>query len=897
MRHHGHARVDRGVAEKSPTRTWPKLALALLIVCAAGAPAFAVERRLPRTVTPERYAVSVKPDTDRRTFEGSVTIDVHVHQRTATITLNAADLALERATVAKRGPQGAEEPRQEAIGIVQDANLETATFTFAQPIAPGRHRLAIDYRGKIFDKAQGLFALTYDTERATEQMLVTQFEPADARRFLPCWDEPDLKAIFALSVIVPQDRTAISNMPVAATETLAGDLKRVSFEPTPKMSSYLLFLAIGDLDRREIDVDGTRIGAVTRRGDIEKAGFALESAAKLLRYYNEYFGIPFPLPKLDLIAAPGAGDFGFRAMENWGAILYFEDVLLLDPRLSAESDRQRVFTVIAHEIAHQWFGNLVTMRWWNDLWLNEGFANWMENKATDHFHPHWRIWLQTEATRQRAMRQDAMRTTHPIVQEVVSPDQIPFDNITYEKSRGGRAHAGGLYRSGRLPHRGAGLYAQIRLPQCRDRPAPDRAGIGRRQADQGNPAQLHAATGRAPRRQSIGNVPERPAGPVARSAAFRSGRRIAPSAALVHAGDRAGRGIAGAGHKFLLTDAAQITLPRCAPVKINAGQTGYFRSAYSPSAFKALSIRFAELDAADQLGLLYDAWALGEAGSAPVADYLELTRKPMPTTDPVVWRGLIQTFSDIDALYAGLPQRDTFRSYARAILAPVFAHVGWDAKPREADNVAVLREDLLTALGRLGDRAITTEARRRFDDFLRDSSTLPGAIWRATLEVVGQHADATTYDTLRGLARSTRNSLEKQRLYDALALAQDPALAARTLDLALSDEIRSPATSLSMIGKVALDNPDLAWRFVLDNFDRIKDKFVAEQRATFAPSLAALSSDPARLAELRGFIDREVPPDARPKAEIFYSELAFRLRTRDQRLPEIDRWLAGAGVR
>ena len=891
MRHHGHARVDRGVAE-----TWPKLALTLLIVCAAGAPALAVERRLPRTVTPERYAVSVKPDTDRRTFEGSVTIDVHVHQRTATITLNAADLALERATVAKRGPQGAEEARQAAIGIVQDANLETATFTFAQPIAPGRHRLAIDYRGKIFDKAQGLFALTYDTERATEQMLVTQFEPADARRFLPCWDEPDLKAVFALSVIVPQDRTAISNMPVAATETLAGDLKRVSFEPTPKMSSYLLFLAIGDLDRREIDVDGTRIGAVTRRGDIEKAGFALESAAKLLRYYNEYFGIPFPLPKLDLIAAPGAGDFGFRAMENWGAILYFEDVLLLDPRLSAESDRQRVFTVIAHEIAHQWFGNLVTMRWWNDLWLNEGFANWMENKATDHFHPHWRIWLQTEATRQRAMRQDAMRTTHPIVQEVVSPDQIPFDNITYEKSQAVIRMLEGYIGADAFR---TGVRAYMRKYAYRN-------------AETGQLlTELESAAGR-PIKAILRSFTRQPGVPLVaiQSETCRRDRLVLSLGQQRFALDDESRRPlrwstpvialavgSQAPAKVLLTDTAQITLPRCAPVKINAGQTGYFRSAYSPSAFKALSIRFAELDAADQLGLLYDAWALGEAGSAPVADYLELTRKPMPTTDPVVWRGLIQTFSDIDALYAGLPQRDTFRSYARAILAPVFAHVGWDAKPREADNVAVLREDLLTALGRLDDRAITTEARRRFDDFLRDSSTLPGAIWRATLEVVGQHADATTYDRLRGLARSTRNSLEKQRLYDALALAQDPALAARTLDLALSDEIRSPATSLSMIGKVALDNPDLAWRFVLDNFDRIKDKFVAEQRATFAPSLAALSSDPARLAELRGFIDREVPPDARPKAEIFYSELAFRLRTRDQRLPEIDRWLAGAGVR
>ena len=264
--------------------------------------------------------------------------------------------------------------------------------------------------------------------------MFTQFENSDARRFVPSWDEPGRKATFELTATVPADQMAVSNMPIRSTDVLPGGRKRVHFATTPKMSSYLLFFGSGDFERIHRNVDGVDVGVVVKRGDTAQAAFALDAASDILPYYNDYFGTPYPLPKLDLIAAPGSSQF-FGAMENWGAIFYFERDLLIDPRISTERDKQGVYLVIAHEMAHQWFGDLVTMAWWDDLWLNEGFASWMENKVTDHFHPEWKIWLQALRDKQSAMQEDARDGTHPIVTPIndVLQASSAFDSITYSK--------------------------------------------------------------------------------------------------------------------------------------------------------------------------------------------------------------------------------------------------------------------------------------------------------------------------------------------------------------------------------------------------------------------------------------------------------------------------------
>jgi aminopeptidase N len=378
---------------------------------------------LPTQISPTHYDLSLHPDAEHLTFSGIVTIDLRANGSTPQVVLNAKGLTFDRVSL-----DGAD-----AVTIRLDAALDRATLRFARPVAPGAHKLAIAYHGAINRGTFGFFAMDYDTTAGKRRTLATNFEPAGARMLLPCWDEPALKATFRVSIDAPADRMALSNMPVKKTTALASGLQHVQFTTTPKMSTYLLFVTVGDYERVHHTVDGVDVGVVVKRGDLPRAAYGLEQATKLLHYYNGWFGVRFPLPKLDLIAAPGQITGG--SMENWGSILYGQEQLLFDPKTSPEVDRQLVFEVVAHEMAHQWFGDLVTMAWWDDLWLNEGFARWMQTHAADALHPEWRTGLQAQGVFERGKTFDATPGSHPVLQPVRSAEQATqaFDSITYDK--------------------------------------------------------------------------------------------------------------------------------------------------------------------------------------------------------------------------------------------------------------------------------------------------------------------------------------------------------------------------------------------------------------------------------------------------------------------------------
>ena len=308
-------------------------------------------------------------------------------EATRTIILNAAELELRSAMLFPLTPDGRSAGLARSGAIRLDAEAQTATLSFTDRIEPGRYRLLFGYDGRINTQAAGLFALDYQGEDGPKRALFTQFEAPDARRMFPGWDEPRFRTPYDLTVYVPRGQRAISNMPEAGREA-RGDDTAVTFQTTPAMSSYLLFLAVGELDRITTTAAGVEIGIVTRRGAGEQGRWALESSALVLPWFNDYFGTAYPLPKLDNVAGPGSSQF-FSAMENWGAIFSFENILLVDPAITTEGRRQAIFRVAAHEISHQWFGDLVTMAWWDDLWLNEGFASWMATKATEALHPEW----------------------------------------------------------------------------------------------------------------------------------------------------------------------------------------------------------------------------------------------------------------------------------------------------------------------------------------------------------------------------------------------------------------------------------------------------------------------------------------------------------------------------
>jgi aminopeptidase N len=432
--------------------------LALATGRAAAEPVFSFAEtpgKLPKTVAPIHYALDLTPDLDKLTLAGSESIEIEVTAPTDRLVLNAVDMTIEAAAIESETAQR----------ITSEAAAETVMLAFPHPIAAGRHQLQISFTGRINRFGRGLFAVDYPTPDGRKRMISSHLEPADARRIFPSWDEPAFKASIALTVTVPQAFLAVSNMPVASEEPTGDGKKRVAFQPTPRMSSYLFVLAAGDLERATADGGGVTVGVVTTRGKSRQGRYALDSAVDLLRYYNDYFGLAYPLPKLDLIAVPGG--FG-GAMENWGGITFFESRLLFDPATSASDTRRGIFNIIAHEMAHQWFGDLVTMAWWDNIWLNEGFASWMQAKAAEALHPEWQTWLNSSGFKQAASHERRRPPHHSPDsvsdrQRIRGNDGVRFHHLCQRP--GGHSDGGKLSRRRHLPGGHPLLHYGARLQQ------------------------------------------------------------------------------------------------------------------------------------------------------------------------------------------------------------------------------------------------------------------------------------------------------------------------------------------------------------------------------------------------------------------------------------------------
>jgi len=860
------------------------------------APAMEATTQLPRGVIPSHYEIALTPDAASGRFAAKATITVNVTKATSSITLNAADLAFNSASLAPAGGGAAQ-----AAKVSIDAGAQTATFAFERPLAPGLYRLALDYSGIIGTQAVGLFSLDYPGKDGRQQRaLYTQFENSDARRMIPSWDEPAYKATFSLEATIPAGQMAVSNMPAASTTTLPDGRQRVTFAKSPKMSTYLLFFALGDFERATVKAEGTEIGVVTRRGAIDQAQFALDSSKDILREYNDYFGVRYPLPKLDNIAGAGRSQF-FGAMENWGAIFTFEYALLFDPASSTQHDRQEIFATAAHEMAHQWFGDLVTMRWWDDLWLNEGFASWMESRMTARLHPEWNTRLGAVASRDGAMHRDSVATTHPVVQHIETVEQAnqAFDEITYQKGeaviRMLEAYVGeNAWRSGVRSYMKAHAYGNTVSDDLWK--------------------QIEKAAGK-PVTAIAHDFTLQPGVPLIRvgEPVCRNGSTSVPLVQEEFSRDRPDKkplawrvpviaqvaGNAKQATALVAGGKGVITVPGCGAVVVNAGQSGYYRTLYAPQEFAQLAQSFASLAPIDQLGLLSDSSALGLAGLQPASSALELVKATPVGADPQVWSRIAGLFETLHWRYEGSKddgkaRQRAFDAFAISRLAPVMAQTGWEARPGELSAVANLRERLIDTLSELGDANVVAEARRRYAAMDKDPAAVPGPLRKTVLSVVAQHADAATWDGLRTRARAETNPLLRDRLYTLLATSRDRALAERALQLALTDE-PGVTNSAAMIAAVAQRYPDMAVDFALANIGKINERVDASSRSRYFARLGQPSANPAMIDKLKGYAQANLAPTSRGDVDAAIATIQDRIRTNAARLPEIDAWLKQNG--
>ena len=841
--------------------------------------------KLPKDVVPLDYKIHVVPDLAAFTFSGTEEITIDVRSATHKIVLNANQLAIDAATLAGQG--FALQNLQPHI----DKEQQTLSFALPKGLAKGRYTLALRYRGVINRTAQGLYYDRYKVGSEEKIMIGSNLEATDARSFFPSWDEPAFRARFQMTADVPASFTAISNMPVQQQQTLPCGWKRVSFAMTPKMSTYLVVLAAGELERSSAMQDGTEIGVVTTVGKQASAAYALKASQDLVHYYNDYFGVRYPLPKLDQIAVPGG--FG-GAMENWGGVIYNETTMLYDPAKSPVSTQQRVFSVLAHETAHQWFGNLVTMAWWDNLWLNESFASWMESKATDHFNPSWHTALSANEGRETAMAHDALKSSHPIYQRVTNESQAAeaFDRITYDKGQ-----------------------AFVRMLEAYLGEEPFRQGIrsyiGKHQYSNTTSVDLWAALSKAS---------GKPVGKIAHDWTMQAGFPLVSVDAVCEKGQRkitlrqqqflldqssssdrlwsvpVQIGNAAGKPDYVLLEKRSLTVsrPGCAgPVLIDPESVGYYRVQYSPQLLAELTQSLNQLPDSARVKVVTDAGILFSDSRLPVPAFFDIVKALADEPRVAVWKLVLDRMAGLDDLARGDDAlRQALRRFAIAAVAPTLKQMGWDSAAGESVDRIQIRAALVRFLAHMGDEATTQEARTRFARYQVEPKSLAPALLTVVMEAVGRTADQATYDKLLELARQAEGTEEKNRFYTAAFSVTDPQLAQQAMPLALSKDL-PPLIASNVLRDLSREHNALVWAYAQQNADALLQMQPDYQRNEYLSLLVRSSSDAAQADALQAFAKAHQPPEAQVLAERSAEDIRLRAQRKARLLPQLGQWLKG----
>uniref|UniRef100_A0A0A0L0S9 Aminopeptidase n=1 Tax=Cucumis sativus TaxID=3659 RepID=A0A0A0L0S9_CUCSA len=799
---------------------------------------FKGQPRLPKFAVPKRYDIYLKPDLCLCKFSGSVAIDIDILSDTRFLVLNVADLLVHHASVSFTNRNSSKVIQPSSIQECKVSQILVLEFVETLPFGLGTLRM--DFEGILNDNMKGFYRSTYEHNGEKKNMAVTQFEPVDARRCFPCWDEPAFKATFKITLHVPSELIALSNMPIVE-EKVNGNLKTVSYLESPIMSTYLVAVVVGLFDYVEDHTtDGVKVRVYCQVGKANQGKFALHVAVKTLDLYKEYFDVPYSLPKLDMVAIP---DFP-GAMENYGLVTYGETALLYDDQHSAAANKQMVATVVAHELAHQWFGNLVTMEWWTHLWLNEGFATWVSYLATDSLFPEWNIWNQFLEESNYGLTLDGLAESHPIEVEINHASEVDeiFDAISYGKG----ASVIRMLQS----YLGAdcfqkSLASYIKKHSCSNTKTEDLW------------AALEEGSGE-PVNNLMSSWTKQQGYPVV-TVKVKDEKLVFDQSRLLSSGSSGeGQWIVpitlccgsyDVRKNFLLqkkTESVDIkeflgcSISKCCGgndkycdwIKLNVDQTGFYRVKYDEDLAAKLTnaIEKKHLTSTDRFGILDDAFALSMACQQSVTSLLTLMGAYREELDYTVLSNLISICYKLERIAAdAVPESlDNLRQFFTNIFQFAAEKLGWDSKPGESHLDAMLRGELLTALALFGHEQTIEEANRRFLAFFDDRSTplLPPDIRKAVYVAVMQTVNASNrsgYESLLRIYRESDLSEEKKRILRSLASCPDQNIILEFLNFLLSSEVRSQDAVVGL--GVKWKARETAWTWLKTNWEEISKNF------------------------------------------------------------------------
>lgn len=801
-------------------------------------------------VIPINYQLTFEPNLTKFTFNGSESIFIDCKKSTNLITMHCAELEILSCTVKFRG---------KIIKSIPKTNekKEELQIKLGEKIR-GDATIDLEFQGILNDRLLGFYRSQYIQNGKTKYLATTQFEAADARRAFPCWDEPKAKATFDISIIADNKFTAISNMPVKSKKKM-GRKTIYKFSKTPIVSTYLIYLGVGEFEYLTGKIGKIQIRVVTTKGNKSKGKFSLELGKKLLTSYEKYFGIKYPLPKLDLIAVP---DFAAGAMENWGAITFRETILLYDPKTSSTRTKQFIAEVISHEIAHQWFGNLVTMKWWNDLWLNESFATFMATKFVDKFYPEWDLWDQfVEDAMNVAMGLDSLKTTHPIDVKVNSPAEIReiFDAISYDK--GGNVLRMLEHYVGE-PNFQKGLKKYLSDFKYKNAEGQD----------------LWNAIGKAsgmPVTSMINTWLKQPGFPLVEVNQDGNTLNLKQKRYLLEPDKKFSKGLwsiplslgleTEISKKLFNKKSMSVKLPKnTLGFVANYGRKGFYRVKYDEGILLDLKMLVDEkrIPAIDRWAIQNDLFSLCVSGDEQVRNYLDFSDAYFDEDSYLASVNVAHNLASLFFRTFNEPFAEEIRDYAVNYFRKILSKLGWEPQKTDKHTDALLRTFTISVLGKMSDDNVTAEALRRYKKFLKSPGSIPADLIEPICSIAAWNGNAKTHSELTKLYKNAKTMEEKLRFLGALCGFQDKKLLLKSLDFSQTSQVRSQNMTLPIM-KVAT-NPygDLVlWPWLKKNWKKINKK-VGHGNPLFNRIVASITAvtDDSMEKEIKTFFKKNPTP-------------------------------------